>query len=292
LGSTLATKKSLFLSPAQLVRYSEVMELVAKGTYVQAVYTRQTIQRALARKTRDPLTLHDHERLGTFFHNNRNRNWPPDGYQEVEHVIYQLPPVPAIAFDLTKPSPEPTDHDYRHLAKMVAEKRSLAMLNAYNIANAASWQIILNYVLPVYGLHYTSPDKAQRIPFVFTEFRYTFGPEGERYFEFCFERVHEAWWMYMLAPSDGKRASFLLEFAFPSWVKYYLSDVERANDSYKREYIVPRYGLEVVVNTEEKAEQMAIALSNAWTTFTLLWESMTLEDMESLLKRRQRVKSG
>jgi hypothetical protein len=268
------------------------MELVAKGTYVQAVYTRQTIQRALARKTRDPLTLHDHERLGTFFHNNRNRNWPPDGYQEVEHVIYQLPPVPAIAFDLTKPSPEPTDHDYRHLAKMVAEKRSLAMLNAYNIANAASWQIILNYVLPVYGLHYTSPDKAQRIPFVFTEFRYTFGPEGERYFEFCFERVHEAWWMYMLAPSDGKRASFLLEFAFPSWVKYYLSDVERANDSYKREYIVPRYGLEVVVNTEEKAEQMAIALSNAWTTFTLLWESMTLEDMESLLKRKRKVKSG
>jgi hypothetical protein len=127
---------------------------------------------------------------------------------------------------------------------------------------------------------------------VFTEFRYTFGPEGERYFEFCFERVHEAWWMYMLAPSDGKRASFLLEFAFPSWVKHYLSDVERANDPYKREYIVPRYGLEVVVNTEEKAEQMAVALSNAWTAFTLLWESMTLEDMESLLKRRRRTKSG
>ena len=37
--------------------YSEVMELITKGTYVQAVYTRQTIQRALARKTRDPLTL-------------------------------------------------------------------------------------------------------------------------------------------------------------------------------------------------------------------------------------------
>lgn len=253
-----------------------------KRQYVQPVYAADTLRKLFfARNGKFP--LHDYQQVYRLLLD-RRRKVAPDGEALVEHELVQLPPLPAMAFDTTKHPPEPSDHDYRELAKLVADRRPLASLNAHNIARTVCNLILLDYVFPLFGIQtadYVQLRHTFSLPWTLLPLRYAHSVVAED------PEIHLhpnlSWWMYLLPPEDGKRYTIHLPIRFPEWVKAYLLPEQRERDPLRREYLIPEYHLYLVVNDQFRFERVYNAVTAAWSQLYMLYHAWSVEDMELLL---------
>ncbi len=250
-----------------------------KRQYVQPVYTADTLRKLFFSKG-GKLPLYDYQQVYRVLQD-KHRRLAPDGEALVEHELVQLPPLPAVGLDLTQQPPVPSDHDYRELAKLVADRRPLAALNAHSIARGVCNLILVDYVLPIIGVRsddYVQLRNVAHLPWALLPLRYAHSVSRED--PDVHLRPNLSWWMYFLPPEDGKRYTIHLPISFPKWVRAYLLPEQRAKDPLCREYLVPEYHLYLVVNTEALFERVFNAVNSAWSYLYMLYHTLPVEDMQ------------